>query len=135
MMADTKTLQCVVVTPERTVVDEPADFVAVPLYDGELGVLPKRAPLIGKLGCGELRIRHGNKSERVFVDGGFAQVRDDVVTILTARAMRAADIMPDRVQAEIEAITQQPTTTTETRVQRQQQLTKLRKQLRVAGKH
>jgi F-type H+-transporting ATPase subunit epsilon len=135
MMADTKTLQCVVVTPERTVVDEAADFVAVPLYDGELGVLPRRAPLIGKLGCGELRIRHGNESERVYVDGGFAQVRDDVVTILTARAMRASDIMPDRVQAEIEAITQQPTTTTETRVQRQQQLTKLRKQLRVAGKH
>ena len=46
-----------VVTPERALLDEPADFVALPMYDGELGVLPGRAPLIGRLGYGELRIR------------------------------------------------------------------------------
>ena len=50
-------LQCVVVTPERTLFDELVDFVALPLYDGELGVLPGRAPLIGRLGYGELRTR------------------------------------------------------------------------------
>ncbi len=38
------TLQCVVVTPERTLLDEPVQFVALPLHDGELGVLPGRAP-------------------------------------------------------------------------------------------
>ena len=54
-------LRCVVVTPERAVLDEPADFVALPMYDGELGVLPGRAPLIGRLGCGELRIRRGGQ--------------------------------------------------------------------------
>ena len=37
-------LQCVVVTPERTLFDETVDFVALPLYDGELGVLPGRTP-------------------------------------------------------------------------------------------
>ena len=35
-------LHCVVVTPEKAVLDEPADFVAVPMFDGELGVLPGR---------------------------------------------------------------------------------------------
>ena len=39
-MPDSHTLQCVVVTPERAVLDEPADFVALPMYDGELGILP-----------------------------------------------------------------------------------------------
>src|SRR5438552_8500325 len=87
-------LQCVVVTPERAVLDEPVDFVALPLYDGELGVLPGRAPLIGRLGYGELRIRRGDSTRRFFVDGGFAQVRSNIVTVLTRRAIRGADINP-----------------------------------------
>jgi F-type H+-transporting ATPase subunit epsilon len=85
-------LQCVVVTPERTVLDATVDFVAVPMYDGELGVLPRRAPLIGRLGPGELRTRRGSDVQRFFVDGGFAQVRDNVVTVLTPRAVKAEEI-------------------------------------------
>jgi F0F1-type ATP synthase epsilon subunit len=54
-------LHCLVITPERTVVDESADFMAVPLYDGELGVLPGRAPLVGRLGFGELRFAAGRR--------------------------------------------------------------------------
>ena len=77
-------LQCVVVTPERAVLDEPVDFVALPLYDGELGVLPGRAPLIGRLGYGELRIRRGDSTRRFFVDGGFAQVRPHSVRLLAS---------------------------------------------------
>jgi F-type H+-transporting ATPase subunit epsilon len=87
-----RTLQCVVVTPERALLDDPADFVALPMFDGELGVLPGRAPLIGRLGCGELRIRLGNDTHRYFVDGGFAQVRADTVTVLTSRALKASEI-------------------------------------------
>src|SRR3954466_15450559 len=75
-------LHCVVVTPEKTLFDEVVEFVALPLYDGELGVLPRRAPLIGRLGYGELRPRLGGTSRHYFVDGGFVQVRDDVVTVL-----------------------------------------------------
>ena len=90
----TRQLQCTIVTPERAVLDEPGDFVALPMYDGELGVLPGRAPLIGRLGAGELRIRRGERERRFFVDGGFAQVRANVVTVLTPRAVRAEDIDP-----------------------------------------
>jgi F-type H+-transporting ATPase subunit epsilon len=85
-------LQCVVVTPERAVLDEKVDFVALPMADGELGVLRGRAPLIGRLGYGELRTRHGEHVKRFFVDGGFAQVRANVVTVLTARAIKAEEI-------------------------------------------
>jgi len=87
-----RTVQCVVVTPERTVLDAVVDFVALPMFDGELGILPGRAPLIGRLGPGELRTKHGTDTERFFVDGGFAQVRANVVTVLTPRAQRAEDI-------------------------------------------
>src|SRR5437899_3200821 len=85
-------LECVVVTPERTLFDELVEFVALPLYDGELGILPGRAPLIGRLGYGELRTRNGGEIRRYFVDGGFVQVRDDVVTVLTNRAIPADKI-------------------------------------------
>lgn len=92
MESTNKNVQCVVVTPERTVLDESVDFVSIPMYDGELGVLPGRAPLIGRLGPGELRTRRGNEVHRFFVDGGFAQVNHNVVTVLTPRAQRAEDI-------------------------------------------
>lgn len=98
-----RTLQCVVVTPERALLDETVDFVALPMYDGELGVLPGRAALIGRLGPGELRIRHGDSTQRFFVDGGFAQVRGDVVTVLTPRALKAEEIDTGAVGAALEA--------------------------------
>src|ERR1700722_3277951 len=98
----TTSLHCIVVTPERALLDEPADFVALPMIDGELGVLPGRAPLIGRLGYGELRIRRGDQVHRYFVDGGFAQVRANTVTVLTARALKPAEINPDAARQVVE---------------------------------
>ncbi len=95
-------LKCIVVTPERAVLDTNADFVALPMYDGELGVLPGRMPLIGRLGIGELRVRQGHETKHLFVDGGFAQIRADVVTVLTQSALPAEEIKPDAVVAETE---------------------------------
>jgi F-type H+-transporting ATPase subunit epsilon len=87
-----KKVQCVVVTPERAVLDEAADFVVLTMLDGELGVLPGRAPLIGRLGYGELRTVAGQAMHRYFIDGGFAQIRDNVVTVLTPKAMPAEEV-------------------------------------------
>jgi len=87
-----KSVQCVIVTPERAVLDESVDFVALPMYDGELGVLPGRSPLIGRLGFGELRTRRATATRRFYIDGGFAEVRANVVTVLTPRALRAEEI-------------------------------------------
>jgi F-type H+-transporting ATPase subunit epsilon len=96
-----KTLKCVVVTPESAVLDEQADFIAVPLYDGELGVLPGRTPLIGRLGVGALRIRHGSRTTEAYVEGGFVQIQDNVVTLLTERASLAADLRSEAVRDEL----------------------------------
>src|SRR5215218_2632976 len=85
-------LQCIIVTPETTALDTPASFVALPLFDGEAGVAPGRAPLIGRLGYGELRVRSGNNTQRFYVDGGFVQVADNMVSVLTNRAVPAAKL-------------------------------------------
>src|SRR5262245_42776077 len=95
-------LHCVVVTPERTLFDETVEFVALPLFDGEIGILPGRAPLIGRLGYGELRTRVGDTVHRYFVDSGFVQVRDNVVTVLTHRAIPAIRIRPEAAAQELE---------------------------------
>jgi F-type H+-transporting ATPase subunit epsilon len=124
-------LHCVVVTPERALLDEAADFVAVPMYDGELGVLPRRAPLIGRLGCGELRIRRGERTQRLFVDGGFVQVRDNTVTVLTARAQRAEEIDAAAAQAALQAAAA-PAATPEAQQERARAQQRARAQLRIA---
>ena len=110
MPDDHRTLQCVVVTPEQVLLNEAVDFVALPMYDGELGVLPGRAALIGRLGPGELRVRDGEHARRFFVDGGFAQVRGDVVTVLTPRALKAEDIDTAAASACLDAAHGQRTT-------------------------
>ncbi|HEY3395245.1 MAG TPA: ATP synthase F1 subunit epsilon [Lacipirellulaceae bacterium] len=93
--SSTAALHCLVVTPEATVIDTSAEFVALPLYDGEAGIAPGRSPLIGRLGYGELRIRRAADSTiHMYVDGGFVQVVDNVVSVLTNRAIPAISIDP-----------------------------------------
>jgi F-type H+-transporting ATPase subunit epsilon len=86
-------LRLVLVTPETTLVDEPVSALRFPLYDGQIGVLPGRAPLIGRLGYGELNITHVDGSHAsYFIDGGFVQVKHNIVSILTDRALTREQI-------------------------------------------
>jgi F-type H+-transporting ATPase subunit epsilon len=126
-------VQCIVVTPERAVLDESCDLVVLPLFDGELGVLPGRAPLIGRLGYGELRLRRGPRVDRYYVDGGFAQVRANVVTVLTHQALRAEEINQSKA-GEMLASHHGLAVNAEARASRQKDQERARAQLRVARK-
>jgi F-type H+-transporting ATPase subunit epsilon len=121
----------VVVTPERAVVDEVVEFVALPMYDGELGVAPGRAALIGRLGFGELRTRRGTTIHRYFVDGGFAQVRGNVVTVLTPRALKAEEIDLAAATRALEAA-QGPAPSPEAQVEQWKAQERARAQIRIA---
>jgi F-type H+-transporting ATPase subunit epsilon len=83
-MADA--LQVSVISPERTVFDGTADQVVAPAWDGEVGILRGHAPMLVLLGDGEVRIRAGGQDQRFRITGGFLQVVDDKVTILSERA-------------------------------------------------
>jgi F-type H+-transporting ATPase subunit epsilon len=126
-------LQCVVVTPERTLFDELVDFVALPLYDGELGILPGRTPLIGRLGYGELRIRDAGSTRRYFVDGGFAEVRDDIVTVLTNRAIPAPQVDTAAAARELEQAQARRSTNDFEQVEKAKAIARARAQLRVGA--
>jgi F-type H+-transporting ATPase subunit epsilon len=127
-----KKLQCVVVTPEKALLDELVDFVALPLYDGELGVLPGRTPLIGRLGYGELRTGSGDRARRYFVDGGFAQVRDNVVTVLTNRAIPAQELDSVTAARDLEGVEARRVVTDHDRVEHEKAVARARGILRVA---
>ncbi|MFN0196861.1 MAG: ATP synthase F1 subunit epsilon [Planctomycetaceae bacterium] len=85
-------LRLVVVTPETTVLDQLVTGLQFPLYDGMIGVLPGRLPLIGRLGYGELKIQSNSTEQSYYIDGGFAQIKDGVVSLLTNQAIPAAEI-------------------------------------------
>ena len=129
---DPKSLKCVVVTPEKAVLDEAADFVVVPMFDGELGVAPDRVPLIGRLGFGELRITQGNQVKHLYVDGGFVQIRGNVVTVLTSKAMDVKDIKVADAQAVIKSAS--VATTPEAQESQSKAQQRARVQLRLAQK-
>ncbi|WP_437203564.1 ATP synthase F1 subunit epsilon [Planctomicrobium sp. SH664] len=101
MIAATE-LRLVLVTPEKTLLDQPVKSLRFPLFDGQIGVLPGRAPLVGRLGTGELRFETPTGSEQYFIHGGFAQIKGSVVTLLTSQAMPVAAIDPAKAQKELE---------------------------------
>ena len=107
------TLRCVVVTPERTEFDREAEYVSLPMADGELGVLKGRASLIGRLGFGTLRLQTDAGPERYYVDGGFAHVEDDVVNVLTGRAIPVDLLDGDEALEALDAAHAMPGSTAE----------------------
>jgi len=127
-------MQCIVVTPERTVRDQSAEFVAVTLYDGEIGIARGHAPLIGRLGCGEMRIAHGGGTERYYLEGGFLEVIDDVVTVLTQRAVPAEQIDVAVAREQLLAAQDKPAHTPELLALRDRAMAQIRAQIRVAGR-
>lgn len=89
-----------VVTAERQVLSEDGlDVVVAPGSDGQLGILPRHAPLMTMLAPGELRARRGNDEIVLAVSGGFLEVRNDVVTVLADTAEQAEEIDIERAEA------------------------------------
>ena len=79
-------LKVSVISPERTLFEGPARGVVAPAFDGELGILPMHAPLMTLLGKGTLRVATAEGERRFGVDGGFLQVVDDQVRVVTEKA-------------------------------------------------
>jgi F-type H+-transporting ATPase subunit epsilon len=78
------------VTPTRAEPTVQCTFAAIPAWDGEIGILHGRAPLVCRLGDGELRLEEqGGQTRRFRISGGFAEVLDSVVTVLTSEAESA----------------------------------------------
>ncbi len=108
-----KLIRCVIVTPEQTVLDTKAEGVSLPLDDGSRGIAAGHAPFIGRLGAGEVHLRGvagGTSTDTsicTFVEGGFVEVGNNEVTVITQGAIDSTSINASEVQAELEKLYQQ----------------------------
>ena len=87
--AGTAPMRISVLSPEQTVYEGEATSVVAPAWNGQIGILRNHAPLMALLGDGVLRIENGRETLTFRVSGGFMQVVDNVITVLSERASAA----------------------------------------------
>jgi F-type H+-transporting ATPase subunit epsilon len=125
--------KCTLVTPESQVLDEQITQAIVPAHDGQVGILTDRAPLLVKLGVGEMRLDLPGGQHRTFlVDGGIAQVKDNRLTIVTDDAIPAAEIDAEMARAAMTEASAQPVTDPASYELRQHRLLRARAMLAMA---
>lgn len=114
-------LKLEIVTPERKVVDAEVDSVTVPTALGEAGILPNHAPLISALKPGIVTIIGKGTPDQLAIGGGFVEVSNNVVSVLTNSAKTAdeADLaearrMRDEAEAALAAAAMLPIEESET---------------------
>ncbi len=127
-------LRCTVFTPERTVLDQSADFVVLPLEDGEMGIARMHAPLMARLGAGVLRVRLGQMTSRFYVESGFAEVFDDKVVVLTHHIVPVQQLDAKAILAQMDAVKTHRAESADQQARKQQTLERLRIQLRLADR-
>ncbi|MCA9278421.1 MAG: ATP synthase F1 subunit epsilon [Phycisphaeraceae bacterium] len=94
------------ITPQDKLLEQEASSVVLPAWDGQIGVLPNRAPMVVKLGTGEMKVhgagQHGG--DRTFVvEDGFAQMVGNKLTVLANMAVAAETITETDAMAELDA--------------------------------
>jgi F-type H+-transporting ATPase subunit epsilon len=80
-------LKVTVISPERVLFDGEVESLVAPAFDGQLGILTGHAPMVTLLGKGVLRLGEaGGGLGRFTIEGGFLQVVDNQVRVVTERA-------------------------------------------------
>ena len=100
----TKTFHCSIVTPEAAVFDQDVAYASFPAWDGQHGMMPGQSPLLTRLGVGSLRLDFpppDGGSRWFYIDGGFAQVQDGSLTLLTEGAAPAETLSIQDADAEL----------------------------------
>ncbi len=92
------TIQCDIVTQERSVFSDQVDYVSLPGTEGLMGILPNHASLLTALAFGEVMVRNKGDEKFFAIGGGYAEVQPDRVTILADSAEHAGDIDLERAE-------------------------------------
>ena len=86
------TIHVDIVSAEKEIYSGTAEMVFAPLVTGEVGILPRHAPLIARMKPGEVRVRSGAEDLSFYVSGGLLEVQPHMVTVLADTAARARDL-------------------------------------------
>ena len=97
-----KGFHCSIVTPTETVFDEEVAYASFPAWDGQQGVMAGQSPLLTRLGFGSLRLDFAEGGSRWYLlEGGFAEVKNEKLSLLTERATPAEKLSVEEAQAEL----------------------------------
>ena len=97
-----RTLTVELVTPEKPALTESADFVVLPAFEGEMGVLPGHEAFLVQLKPGEVRVKKGADLKSFAVSGGFAEILDNKVSVFAETAEMAGEIDSERARQSLE---------------------------------
>lgn len=97
-----KSITLEMITPEKVAWSSQAEFVVLPALEGEMGVLPGHRPFLVELKAGEVRITEKGQLRRFAVSGGFAEIKDDKVSLFAETAEMAEAISAERAQQALE---------------------------------
>ena len=92
------TMQCDIVTQERTVFSGDVNYVSLPGDEGRMGVLPNHSALLTTLGFGEVMVRTETGEEYFAIGGGLAEVQPDKVVVLADSAEHVSEIDLERAE-------------------------------------
>ncbi|WP_159783243.1 ATP synthase F1 subunit epsilon [Sodalinema gerasimenkoae] len=130
-------LQVRVIAPDKTVWEAEADEVILPSTTGQLGILGGHAPLLSALDTGVMRVRPGKEWVPIALMGGFAEVDNDLVTILVNGAERGADIDLEKARSAYEEAKERAAKaadgTKQEQIQAKQALKRARARFQAAG--
>lgn len=111
-MAANRPFRCEIMTPYETICDEQTVGVTFHAVDGEMGVLANRAPLVAKMGAGRVLLeRLGGEDQSYYASGGFAQMHENVLTILAEDCVPLEKLDPEEVWEELQAVRDWPVET------------------------
>ena len=95
--------RCQIVTPSESVLDESVSYVSFPAWDGQVGVMSGTSAFLMEVGAGSLRIEFGSGSRLYLRDGGFAQMQDDVLTLLSDAVTPADHLTLSEAQEDLQS--------------------------------
>ncbi len=101
-MATNKKLRLQITTPQKPVLDKEVDFVVLPAYKGEMGVLPGHTPYVTTLNFGELRYTVDGKEEVFALMGGLAEIIQDEVSVFAEDIALAREINEEEAKQKVE---------------------------------
>ncbi|MFO1018965.1 MAG: F0F1 ATP synthase subunit epsilon [Hyphomonadaceae bacterium] len=96
-------LSFALVSPERELFNGDVDQVVVPGSEGEFGVLPNHAPVMSVIKPGALKVLNDGAERRIFVNGGFADVTPEGLTVLAEEAIDLEDISAEKIEQDLKA--------------------------------
>jgi F-type H+-transporting ATPase subunit epsilon len=96
------TFHCTITTPVEKVFDQEVTYASFPAWDGQHGVIAGQSPMLCEMGIGPLRLDFPEGGSRSYLlEGGFAQVQDNVLTLVTNNATPAESLALDESEKEL----------------------------------